>query len=190
MSENLRAVWEGRHLEQRIGTAEPFVAEMLPLLPRGLALDIAAGSGRHSLLLARSGFTVETIDFSIPGTLKLASVARTENLPVFPLIADLDVYPLPAARYDVVLNTCYLDRKLVPALKAALKIGGALLFDTFLIDQAEIGHPRNPDFLLRHFELKEMLSGLEIVRYREGLTIYPGGQKAWRAGALALRRRQ
>ena len=46
---------------------------------------------------------------------------------------------------------------------------------------------RNPDFLLRHFELKELLGDLEIVRYREGLTVYPGGQQAWRAGALARR---
>jgi tellurite methyltransferase len=189
MSEDLRAVWEGRHLEQRIGTPEPFVAEMLPLLPRGLALDIAAGTGRHSLLLARAGFTVHAIDFSLPAMVKLAAAAWAEHLPVHPLVANFDDYPLPAARYDVVVNTCFLDRKLIPALKSALRIGGALLFDTFLIDQAAIGHPRNPEFLLGHYELKELLGDLEIIRYREGLTVYPGGQQAWRAGALALRRR-
>jgi len=36
--------------------------------------------------------------------------------------------------------------------------------------------------------LRELLSGLEILRYREGLTVYDGGECAWRAGALALRR--
>jgi hypothetical protein len=61
------------------------------------------------------------------------------------------------------------------------------LFDTFLIDQAEIGHPRNPDFLLKHYELREMLRGFELIRYREGLTIYPDGFHAWRASALARR---
>ena len=149
---------------------------MLPLLPRGLALDIAAGTGRHSLLLARTGFTVHAIDFSLPAMVKLAAAARAEHLPVHPLVANLDDYPLPAARYDVVVNTCFLDRKLIPALKRALKIGGALLFDTFLIDQAAIGHPRNPDFLLGHYELRDLLGDLEIVRYREGLTVYPDGQ--------------
>jgi tellurite methyltransferase len=188
MSEDLRSVWEERHQQQRIGPPEPFVAEMMPLLPRGLALDVAAGAGRHALLLARNGFTVHAIDFSIPAMLNLAAAARAENLPVRPIVADLDVYPLPAARYDVVVNTCFLDRKLVAALKGALKIGGALLFDTFLIDQAQIGHPRNPGFLLGHYELRELLGDLDIVRYREGLTLYPGGARAWRAGALALRR--
>jgi tellurite methyltransferase len=189
MSESSRKVWENRHREQSIGPPEPFVAEMLPLLPHGLVLDIAAGTGRHSIVLARAGFTVQAIDFSIPAMLKLAAAARAESLPVFPLIADLDAFPLPMARYDAIVNSTFLDRKLIPALKRALKIGGALLFDTFLIDQAETGHPRNPDFLLGHYELRTLLDGLEIVRYREGLTVYPNGSRAWRAGAVAMRRK-
>jgi SAM-dependent methyltransferase len=188
MSEGLRGVWEERHREQRIGAPEPFVTEMLQVLPRGLALDIAAGPGRHSLLLGREGFTVHAIDFSISAMLQLKAAAAAENLPVHPLVADLNLYPLPAAHYDAILNVCFLDRKLIAALKAALKIGGALLFETFLVDQAEIGHPRNPDFLLGRYELRERLDGLEIARYREGLTVYPNGTRAWRAGALAFRR--
>lgn len=189
MTESARTVWENRHHEQNIGPPEPFVTEMLPLLPRGLALDIAAGTGRHSLMLARAGFTVHAIDYSLPAMLKLAAGAKAENLAIHCLAADLDAYPLPIARYHVILNTCFLDRKLIPALKGALKIGGALLFDTFLIDQAEIGHPRNPDFLLGHYELRTLLDELEIVRYREGLTVYPSGNRAWRAGAVAMRRK-
>ena len=37
--------------------------------------------------------------------LKLAAAAAAENLPVYPLVADLDVFPLPSARYDAILNT-------------------------------------------------------------------------------------
>ncbi len=189
MSESNRTVWETRHAEQSLGAPEPFVAEMLPLLPRGVALDIAAGMGRHSIALARAGFTVHAIDFSLPAMLRLAAAARAENLPIYPLIADLDAFPLPVARYDAIVNSTFLERKLIPPLKRALKIGGALLFDTFLIDQAETGHPRNPDFLLGHYELRALLDGLEIVRYREGLTVYPNGSRAWRAGAVAMRRK-
>jgi tellurite methyltransferase len=188
MSQGLRAVWEERHRQQRIGAPEPFAVEVLPLLPRGLALDVAAGTGRHSLWLARAGFTVHAIDFSLPAMLGLAAAGVAENLRVHPLVADLEVYPVPAARYDTIVNISFLDRKLIAALKGALKIGGALLFDTFLIDQAEIGHPRNPDFLLGHYELRALLEGLDIVRYREGLTVYANGERAWRVGALAIRR--
>lgn len=80
MSENARTAWENRHNEQTIGAPEPFVAEMLPLLPLGLVLDVAAGTGRHSLMLARSGFTVHAIDYSLTAMLKLAAAARAENL--------------------------------------------------------------------------------------------------------------
>ncbi len=188
MSGGARTVWEQRHRQACAGSPEPFAAEMVELLPRGIALDIAAGTGRHSLMLARAGFVVHAIDFSIPAMVGLQAAAAAQNLPIYPLVADLDAFPLPAKRYEVVVNVSFLDRRLVPALKNALKIGGALLFDTFLVDQAEIGHPRNPEFLLRHYELRELLQGFEIARYREGLTVYPSGERAWRAGALAFRR--
>jgi len=184
-----RRDWEER---QRAGAGprapEPSVVEMLDLLPRGLALDVAAGTGRHSLLLARAGFNVVAIDYAEPALQTLQSIARSERLPVWPLAADLLAFPLPRARFDTILNLNFLDRALVPRLIDALRPGGAMLFDTFLIDQAVSGHPRNPDFLLAHYELREMLNGMELVRYREGLVIYPEGKSAWRAAALAIRR--
>jgi hypothetical protein len=62
-----------------------------------------------------------------------------------------------------------------------------LLAETFLIDQAEIGHPSDPRFLLKHYELRELIGDLEVLRYREGLTVYSDGARAWRAGAAARR---
>jgi len=180
------------------GAPEPSVIEMLELLPRGLALDIAAGSGRHSLLLARARFEVVAIDYAEAGLRALQTFARAERLPIWPLAADLSDFPLPRARFDAILNVNFLDRSLVPELIGALRPGGALLFDTFLIDQAATGHPRNPDFMLRHYELREMLAAemhpeqmhvqMDLVRYREGIVAYPDGKRAWRATALAIRR--
>jgi hypothetical protein len=63
-----------------------------------------------------------------------------------------------------------------------------LLFDTFLIDQAASGHPRDPRFLLKHYDLRELLGDMELMRYREGIVTYPGDKHAWRAVALARRR--
>jgi hypothetical protein len=34
-----------------------------------------------------------------------------------------------------------------------------------------------------------MLNGMDLLRYREGIVAYPDGRTAWRASALALRRR-
>jgi tellurite methyltransferase len=184
-----RREWEER---QRTSSAprapEPSVVEMLNLPSRGLALDVAAGTGRHSLILAHAGFKVVAIDYAEPALRILQSLARAQRLPVWPLAADLTTFPLPRGRFDTILNLNFLDRALVPRLIDALRPGGAMLFDTFLIDQAATGHPRNPDFLLQHYELREMLSGMDLVRYREGLVVYPDGKSAWRAAALAIRR--
>jgi tellurite methyltransferase len=86
-----------------------------------------------------------------------------------------------------VLNVSFLERGLFPLLKEVLRIGGVLLFDTFLIDQAASGHPRNPRFLLGHYELSDLLSDMELLRYREGIVDYGGGKRAWRATARARR---
>jgi tellurite methyltransferase len=169
------------------GAPEPFFNQVLPLLPRGLALDVAAGSGRHSLALARAGIKVVAIDHSAAALTTLGQAARAERLCVSPLVAELENFPMPAEQYDLVVNINFLDRTLMPALKRAVLPGGMILFDTFLVDQAALGHPRNPAYLLEHYELRALLEGFALLRYREGLTVYPDGAQAWRAAALARR---
>lgn len=191
MNRERRANWEERHREAMPGDAEPSVIELLPLLPRGSALDVAAGTGRNAIALARGGCQVIAADFSVTGMRKLAEIARRENLAISPVVADLeDSFPFRPNSFDVILNVSYLDRALVTALKGALRPHGMLLFDTFLIDEADEaghGHLRNHHFTLEHHELRALVANLELVRYREGLVVYPNGKRAWRASALARR---
>ena len=186
-----RVKWEERHRAAAPGDPEPSVIEMLPLLPRGTALDIAAGTGRNSIALARTGWQVVAADFSFTGMGMLSGIARRENLAISPVVADLeDSCPFRPNAFDVILNINYLDRPLVPLIKGALRPRGMLLFDTFLIDEtneAVHGHLRDSRFVLDHYELRGMLSDLEMLRYREGLVVYPNGKSAWRATALARR---
>jgi hypothetical protein len=42
--------------------------------------------------------------------------------------------------------------------------------------------------MLKHYELRELLGDMELLRYREGIVTYPGDKHAWRAVALARRR--
>jgi SAM-dependent methyltransferase len=118
----------------------------------------------------------------------LALVARSERLAIQPVVADLEEsFPFQPQSFDVVLNISFLERALFPRLKRVLRIGGMLLFDTFLIDQAASGHPRDPRFLLGHYELRDLLSDMELIHYREGIVNYGDGRRAWRAAALARR---
>ena len=191
MNRERRATWEERHRGATPGDPELSVIEMLPLLPHGTALDVAAGTGRNSIALARAGWRVVAVDFSRPGMSALSEIARRENLSISLVVADLEqTFPFRPNAFDVILNVSYLDRALVPRLKSALRPGGAILFDTFLIDEADEaghGHLRDTRFTLDHYELRTLLAGLELIRYREGLVVYPNGKRAWRATALARR---
>ncbi len=191
MNLDRRAKWEERHRGSIAGEPEPSVVELLPLLPRGVALDIAAGTGRNSIALAGVGLRVIAADFSRPGMRTLADAARRRNLPISPVTVDLEeTFPFRFHSFDSIVNVSYLDRALIPLLKTALRPGGTLLFDTYLIDEADEaghGHLRNTRFTLNHYELRDLLSDMALIHYREGLVVYPTGKRAWRATALARR---
>jgi hypothetical protein len=44
-----------------------------------------------------------------------------------------------------------------------------VVYETFLVDQAQWGKPKNPDYLLKHNELLEMFRDFRCLRYREGV---------------------
>jgi SAM-dependent methyltransferase len=148
--------------------ASPFVLEHLPAAPRGPALDVACGAGRHALAVARTGRLVDAIDRSWERCAELARQAAAERVPVRTVCADLELMPLPVGRYAVIVNTLYLERPLVPRLLRALAPGGVLLFETFTVDQLASGHPRNPAYVLQPGELLRLTAGLRVLAYREG----------------------
>lgn len=150
----------------------PWLIENADLLPRGgKVLDVACGRGRHALLMASAGFDVRAIDRNPEAIDVLARTAARMNLPIDTAVVDLETDPPPdlsVAAHDAILVFNYLHRALVPALRNALKPGGRIFYETFTTRQAERGHPKNPDFLLRDGELTELMAPLTIVRSREG----------------------
>ena len=152
-----------------------FLVEQLPRLPKGLALDVAAGTGRNALYLASQGFTIEAVDRDEQALGELTTEARRRNLTTLTtrhldLESDPDQPPeLPKERYDIVLVFLYLYRPLFPALLRALKPGGLLVYETFLIDNhLRHQHPRRKEFCLAHNELLHLTSGLRVLHYEEG----------------------
>jgi tellurite methyltransferase len=190
MSEAHRADWDARHRGRPGGEAEPFLAAMLARIPRGLALDVAAGRGRNALAMARAGLTVVAVDFSADAMRILAATAHAARLAVWPVVANLDTFHLKDESFDAIVNINFLDRALFPKFGRALRPGGVLIAETFLVDQAAIGHPRDPRFLLGHGELRSLAGGLEVEEYREGVTIYPNGDRAFRASMVARRMKE
>jgi tellurite methyltransferase len=166
-----RREWESRHDARPDETARPpspFLAAHLSSLPLGNALDVACGEGRNALYLARHGWRVDAIDFASSGLVRLQAAASREQITVHALQADLEQYPLPPERYNVVVNIRYLQRSLFDPLKAAVRRGGMIVFETFLSDQRHVGHPKNPAYLLERGELRSRFVDFEILSYAEG----------------------
>src|SRR5580700_11971726 len=82
---NAPSDWDARHRAATQGSVvEPasFVLELLPLLPRGPALDLACGTGRHTLLLAARQQPVTAVDSSSAGLDVLEQRAHDAGLAV------------------------------------------------------------------------------------------------------------
>jgi SAM-dependent methyltransferase len=189
MSDAGHADWDDCHRGKPAGTQEPFLAAMLARIPRGVTLDVAAGRGRNSLALAHAGMRVVAVDFSAEAMRLLAASARAERVAIWPVVANLDNFHLKDESLDAIVNINFLDRALFPKFERALRPGGILIADTFMVDQAAIGHPRDPRFLLAHGELRALAGGLEVEEYREGLVTYSNGEHAYRASIAARRRK-
>jgi tellurite methyltransferase len=189
VSEAEHAGWDERHRGKPAREAEPFLLAMLARIPQGVVLDVAAGRGRNSLALARGGNAVVAVDYSVEAMSLIASYAQAERLAIWPVVANLDSFHLKDESFDAIVNINFLDRALFPNFARALRPHGVLIADTFLVDQAAIGHPRDPRFLLAHGELRALAGELEVEEYREGMVTYPNGERAYRASMLARRRR-
>lgn len=148
----------------------PFLAENIHLLPIGRALDVAMGNGRNAIYLAGEGFTVEGVDISWEAVNAALEAAREAGVTITAKVADLENdYTIEKSAYDVIICFNYLHRPLIPRIKEALRTGGVLVYETFIIDQRRFGHPRNPDYLLEHNELLDMFRDFRCLRYREGI---------------------
>ncbi len=159
-----------------------WVRRFLPLIkPGGLVLDLAAGSGRHTRLLRRRGYSVCAVDRDVSALLPLAETGCT--------IRQIDLetggpWPLGGG-YDGIVVTNYLHRPLLPAIAHALAPGGIVIYETFALGTERFGRPQNPDFLLRPSELLEVFAMLTVVAFEQGEVISPRPAVIQRIAAVA-----
>ena len=151
----------------------PWLLSNAGLLPRaGRALDVASGRGRHALFLAARGLTVTAVDRDPEALEALRHAAAVRALAVDTRVLDLEAerVDLGQEAYDLIVVVHFLHRPLFPALCRALAPAGLLLYETFTVDQARQGKPTNPDFLLKHGELRRLMAPLAVLREHDGLS--------------------
>lgn len=191
MSTDDQIRWDQQHRsskseEQPSGFLREMVeSEAWPALC-GKALDIACGKGRNAIYLAQRGFAVTALDISSVALAEGRQQAQQQDLRIDWQNRDLATAVLDHTAFDLIINFNYLERSLFGSMRQAVKTGGHVIFETFLIDQAALGHPKNPEFLLQQNELLDCFRGFRVLFYREGKFV-DGNAAAFRAAICAQR---
>lgn len=146
-----------------------WVRRFTPLIaPDARVLDVACGSGRHLRWLLAKGLDCLGVDRD-PFALAQAPQGATT------CCADIENGPWPFVGqvFGAVIVVHYLWRPRMPDILRSVAPGGLLLYETFGHQQARIGRPRRPDFLLQPGELLQHCkpADWDILAFEEGL--YP-----------------
>lgn len=160
-----RERWDAKYRGDRgreVKAPDAFVLEALEPLSNvapGTALDLACGTGRHALELARRGWRTTAWDVSPVALGILAERARDEGLEVRTREVNLvRGLPEPVEHFDLVTVVSFLDRTLLQRIHELLGIGGHLIFTASTVDRSG---PKPPlEFCLGRGELRSDLPGL------------------------------
>lgn len=134
-------------------------------------LDLACGSGRNGIFLSRYKIPVVFADINEVALQDVQARLQSEGLTGNCWHVDFeqsDVKILDENRFDGILVFNYLHRALLPAIKAAVRPGGLVFYETFTVLQRKFGRPSNPDFLLLPGELSLCFNDWEVLHYYEG----------------------
>jgi tellurite methyltransferase len=150
----------------------PFIGEWIARVARELgvpatpcrALDLAMGEGRHTRLLASTGFIAFGVDLSVERLATARSHGRDTPGAVHQWAADLDTYPLPVHYFDVLLVSRFLLRARWTDLKRLVVPGGFVVYETFTVGQLAKGTgPSAPEHLLNPGELVDAFADWRVL---------------------------
>lgn len=155
----------------RCASTEPssLLVRFSGLLPSdGLAMDLACGHARNTLYLAQQGLAAIGVDRSMEALQSGREAAARANLKVSLVQADLTGFALPANAFSVVICFKYRDPDLYASIRASLRPGGLLIYETYTLEHRQFGRkPLDPAHLLERNELLEAFGDWEIIYYQE-----------------------
>lgn len=134
-------------------------------------LDLACGNGRNGLAVLQHHLPVTFADNNDAALSEVEEVINQSGVAGSTWLVDLEepgTEPLAKLSFDAILVFNYLHRPLFDGIKAALRPGGLIFYETFTVKQRQFGRPSNPDFLLEPGELKAVFEGWELLHEFEG----------------------
>ncbi len=151
-----------------------FLVESIDFIPGKNILCVADGEGRNGVWLARQGFTVTSIDYSVQGIKKAKKLAIENEVKVTFRNVDLFEVNLGVENYEGIISifshfnphdSQFLYDKYVDSLKP----GGVIIIEVFSKKQLNFnsGGPVNPDLLYNKKEIQNSFKGMEFLLLEE-----------------------
>ena len=170
-----RALWDRKYEEGLPSLTKPdpffvsayerFVDQSFP--SAAMALDLAAGLGRHALWLAVRGWQVSAVDVSEVAIGKLSQAAGHLNVKINLFAIDAAEYDFELARFDLIVLFYHLDRNLFPKIVYALNPGGLFICKMAVHWGTEIVVAK-PDFKpLDKNEIVSLVPDLQVIYHQE-----------------------
>lgn len=169
-------MWDERYEAQElVWGAEPnrFLPPLVEGLETGSAIDIACGEGRNAIWLARQGWTVTAVDFSVRAIEKARLLAGDTEVDW--VVCDVTRF-VPDRSYDLVV-IFYLhlsDAAMASTFEhaiASLAPGGTFFAIGHALRNLTAGYggPPAPDILWTEARIAPLVAGLEIIEMGERL---------------------
>ena len=129
-----------------------------------IALDLACGSGRHSIFLSDKVYKVISVDLNF---IKLSTFDKFNIFKIQSDIESLSKWPFKKKSFDMVIVTNFLNRLLFQNIKDVIKKNGYLIYETFGKGHEKFGRPKNNNYLLKKGELIKLTEDMSLIYYEE-----------------------
>lgn len=183
-----RDKWDKRYRDgayaERTHPSE-FLQDWVGKIPTGRAIDLACGSGRNALYLAKQGFDVDAVDISAQALDRAQKTAQGMGVSVNWLEHDLDEPLQLEDSYQLILIIRYVNLPLIQQMTANLAPGGFLVCEQHLVTEAEVIGPTNSVYRVSSGDLLTVAEGLDIKHLEEVLVPDPDGRTAALARLVA-----
>ena len=165
-----------RRAEDLDAAATPLLVEAAKKLVPGTALDLACGTGRNALWLAKQGWSVTAVDGSPVAVEILRSRASEQGLAMNASVADLEKseFRIVPSTWNLIAICYYLQSDLFEPAKQGIVPGGILISIVHVAEPGEeaTSHRLKPGDLQCYFK------GWEILHCREGKPEDPAHQRS------------
>ncbi|MDA8277915.1 MAG: methyltransferase domain-containing protein [Actinomycetota bacterium] len=177
-----------------IGDADRSLVEAISGIEVGSAVDIGAGEGRNSVLLARNGWSTTAVDFSEVALTRLQQVIDRENLTAKTVLMDVNEYLEVPEVFDLsVMANMHppIDqrRRLYEGLLRSTRNGGHIFITGHHKESLGFAGPANIEMLIDEDEVREAFGdSVEYLRLEKVVDVADHGHSAPNLVAFLKRR--